>query len=212
MRVTKRVLAIGIGAAAATSLFGTVLAVNAQSGTGTPTPPKGTATPKSPNGRPHGPGHPGLHPFGGPRGPMGPKGGTALGGQFQYKDSSGKTHSIASHPGTVKSKTATSVTITPNAGGADQTYTFSNPDQRVQAVLARINVGDKVTVITDNDVATGIIGAPPMRGPKTPGQRPQLDPSQLRQRIQQQIDALQKRLNGLPTPTPSAGSGAKTST
>jgi len=212
--MNKRVLAIGAGAAVAASVFGTVLAVHAENGTSTPPATGGTPTPKQQiphNGFP-GRGHRGLPPFGGPRGPLPPRGGTPLGGQFQYKDANGQAHTIASHPGTVKSKTTTSVTIAPNDGTADQTYTFSNPNQLIQAILSRVNGGDKVTVITDNGTPTALLAVPPMRGPKPPGQRPAPDINALRQRIQEQIDALQKRLNGLPTPAPTPSSSSKTST
>lgn len=49
-----------------------------------------------------------------------------LGGEMRYKDENNATHKVTTTPGVVTSASSTSITITPNEGGGDKTFTIDS--------------------------------------------------------------------------------------
>jgi len=161
-----------------------------------------------------------------------------LGSETRVKDENGMVVTIATVPGKVVSTTGTSVTLDPNDGSGQKTFTLpSDAPDRLKNALKRLQAGDKVVVRTQDGVVKRILKVPapqqrdgqnrgPGFGPGGPGRgrggppgsgrglRPSQsnsDINQFRDQLRQRID---QRLKGLrenaPThaPTPPGNTNA----
>jgi hypothetical protein len=82
-----------------------------------------------------------------------------MGGQFNLTDENGNPITVHVNVGTVASKTDNSLTITPNDGGANETYQVTD-NTAGKALLSRLENGAEVTVVTVGNSTEARIIAP----------------------------------------------------
>lgn len=196
MKVNRWIIG-GVVAAMLAGLVGSTLIAQAapvaQDSTPTPTPTP-TATPTPPLERPHGPHKPrwfaGLFRNAARHAHFD----QFMGGELRFKNDEGQMVTVAAIPGVVTAIGENKITIKANDGSAPEEFIFKPGDENegrsLEAHLRRIEVGDKVIVVTVNGEPKWVVKVMP---PHRPSVR-QHDVDKDNERAEQRRQHIEERL------------------